>query len=105
MASEFTGMDDSALVRTLAEKQRELVQGRFALSMNRLENTASLRTVRRDIARINGELRRREISEGLPKDSLLAKHRVDLRTLASASSESASGGLLADLDERLDSED
>ena len=43
---------DADLVESLARKQYELVQERFAHSMSRLENTASRRGIRRDIARV-----------------------------------------------------
>ena len=50
--STYNDMDDAALVSELATQEHALVRARFALSMNRLDNTASVRVVRRDIARI-----------------------------------------------------
>ena len=43
--------------------------------MGSLENTSSLRILRRRIAQIKSEARSREIAEGLAKDSLIRLHR------------------------------
>src|SRR5690606_5630722 len=101
MANETTSLDDAALVRTLAQRQHALVRARFAHSMNRLENTASLRAIRKDIARLRTEIRRRELAAGLPKDGLLRANPVDARTLESASAGKAEGGLLAGVVDKL----
>lgn len=75
--STYNDMDDAALVSELATQEHALVRARFALSMNRLDNTASVRVVRRDIARIKTEIRRREVAQGLSKDSILRSHRAE----------------------------
>ena len=92
----FTGLDDAALVRELALRERELVRMRFQLASSRLQNTSVLSQARKDIARIHTEIRRREIAAGLPKAALAAKHHVDLRTLAGVkpAAAAATGGFL-----------
>lgn len=102
MAGQYTALEDAALVKELAVQQRSLVQARFALSMNRLDNTATVRTIRRDIARIRTELRRRELAAGANKDSLVAQHRVDVKSLGGGSESGSAGGLLASVDEKLE---
>jgi len=102
MAIDVAGLDDATLVRSLFEQQRALVRSRFAHSMNRLENTASLGVVRRDIARIQTEIRRRELAAGLPKDELLRKNPVDVRSVEAGESKGKSeGGLLAGVVDKL----
>jgi len=91
---DVKALEDQALVAKLEELRHSLVKGRFALAMNRLENTASLRVVRQDIARAEGELRRRELAAGLGKGSLKSSHRTK-GIRGGASVEAAAGGFLA----------
>lgn len=94
--STFTELDDSGLVTTLVTRQHELVRARFARSMGRLEDTSSIGGIRKDIARIKTELRRREIAGDLPNGSLERKYASSVERPGAAAEESApSGGLLA----------
>lgn len=102
MAIDIANLEDAALVRSLYEQQRSLVRSRFALSMNRLENTAGLRVIRKDIARIQTEIRLRELAAGLPKDQLLRNHPVDLRSVEAGEGKGKSdSGLLAGVVDKL----
>ena len=89
--SDLQQLDDAALVRELVTKQHALVRARFQKSSGKLENTASIGVIRRGIAQVRTEIRKRERAQGLAKDSLLAKHPVDQRGLGVAA-ESTSGG-------------
>ncbi|HJR23977.1 MAG TPA: 50S ribosomal protein L29 [Acidimicrobiales bacterium] len=60
--SAFRELDDASLVRTLAETKEELFNLRFQHVTGQLDNSARLTEVRRDVARINTELRAREIA-------------------------------------------
>ena len=60
--SAFRELDDASLVRTLAETKEELFNLRFQHVTGQLDNSARLTQVRRDVARINTELRAREIA-------------------------------------------
>ncbi len=51
----------AALVNGLSDAKRELFNLRFQLATGQLENTARLKEVRKDIARLNTEIRAREI--------------------------------------------
>jgi large subunit ribosomal protein L29 len=57
----------AALLNGLSDAKRELFNLRFQLATGQLENTARLKEVRKDIARLNTEIRAREIeaAEGL----------------------------------------
>ena len=61
-ASPFRELDDASLVRALAETKEELFNLRFQHVTGQLDNNARLTDVRRDVARINTELRAREIA-------------------------------------------
>lgn len=102
MADEsILDLDDAGLVRELAVKQRALVEARFALSMNRLENTASIGGIRKAIARVRTEIRRREVAAGLSRDALVSQHRVDPRSLVGEAGGAKKGAFLSDVVDKL----
>jgi large subunit ribosomal protein L29 len=59
--AEFRLLGDGELVGKLAELRQELFNLRFQLATGQLDNTARLREVRKDIARLSTFLRLREI--------------------------------------------
>ena len=59
---ELRNLDDTELSSKLREAKEELFNLRFQGATGQLENTARLRTLKRDIARINMVLRAREIA-------------------------------------------
>lgn len=80
----YADMSDEQLVHRVLQVERDLIGARFKHSMNQLENTASLRVLRREIARLRTEARTRELREGLPKNGLLVRHRGTFRGPAGA---------------------
>jgi large subunit ribosomal protein L29 len=60
-ADELLELDDTSLVERLAEAKDDLFKMRFNLATGQLENTALITRTKREIARINTELRAREI--------------------------------------------
>lgn len=92
-------IDDKALVQKLVEQEHALVRARFQNSMGRLENTASLKGLRKDIARIRTELRQREAAQGLPKNALLnLRSKITITKTASSSEQ---GGFLQGVVDKL----
>jgi large subunit ribosomal protein L29 len=61
-ATNFREMDDASLLRALSDTKEELFNLRFQHVTGQLDNNARLTQVRRDVARINTELRAREIA-------------------------------------------
>ncbi len=61
-ARELRDLDDVELETRLAEAKQELFNLRFALVTGQLDNSARVRDVRRDIARLKTLLREREIA-------------------------------------------
>ena len=55
-------LGDAELIEELARAKDELFQARFKLATGALENTSVLATWKRQVARINTELREREIA-------------------------------------------
>ena len=60
-AKEVKERTSEELVKKLAELKSELFNLRFRLASGQLENPASIKTCKRDIARINTEIRAREL--------------------------------------------
>jgi len=60
--TSFHDLDDGTLVDRLAEGKDELFKLRFQLATGQLSNYARLGQVRKDIARLETELRAREIA-------------------------------------------
>lgn len=63
--SELTAMESSELEDRLAESRRELFNLRFQKATGQLDNTARLRHVRKEVARVLTELRQRELGIGV----------------------------------------
>ena len=59
-ANEFKGMTDVELDKKLKELKSELFNLRFRHASGQLENPISIRVCKRDIARVNTEIRARQ---------------------------------------------
>lgn len=95
----FSDLDDQALVQKLVEQEHALVRARFQLSLGQLENTSSLRGLRKEIARLRTELRQRELRGAMPKNSLLALRRN--AEVSKGASAAAGGGFLQGVVDKL----
>ncbi|MDO5707157.1 MAG: 50S ribosomal protein L29 [Andreesenia angusta] len=62
-AKEVRQMNSEELTDKLSELKAELFNLRFQLATGQLDNPIRIRTVRRDIARVNTIIREREIEE------------------------------------------
>lgn len=60
--AEIRELSDAQLVEKLKEMRAELFNLRFQMATSQLDNTARVKTVKKDIARICTELRAREIN-------------------------------------------
>jgi large subunit ribosomal protein L29 len=106
MGAQLSEMSDQDLVAKVFQIERDLVAARFKHSTNQLENTARLRNLRREIARLRTEARNREISQGLGKDALLVQHRATSAVTAGESGGAeAKGGFLAGIVDKISGND
>lgn len=60
---EVRALSDSELAKRLEDGRVELFNLRFQMATSRLDNTARVRLVKRDIARIQTEIRARELAQ------------------------------------------
>lgn len=60
-AADVRNYTDEELKKLLEEKKKQLMDLRFQHAMGQLRNTAQIKEVRRDIARIRTILREREL--------------------------------------------
>ena len=60
--SEVRALSDEELAKQLEDGRVELFNLRFQMATSRLDNTARVKTVKRDIARIQTEIRARELA-------------------------------------------
>jgi large subunit ribosomal protein L29 len=60
-ASEFKEMSDQELMVKLEETKKKLFEYRFQLEIGNLKNTANVKQVKRDIAKIKTIIREREL--------------------------------------------
>ncbi|MCB9676514.1 MAG: 50S ribosomal protein L29 [Alphaproteobacteria bacterium] len=99
-------MSDQDLVARVVQAERDLVAARFKHSTNQLENTARLRNLRHEIARLRTEARTREIAQGLGKDALIQQHLPTTSAPAAGTGASeAKGGFLAGIVDKISGND
>ena len=60
--TEIKAMSDDELVKKLEEGRAELFNLRFQMATSQLDNTARVKTVKKDIARVLTEQRARQIA-------------------------------------------
>ena len=60
--SEIRELTDAELAKKLEEGRAELFNLRFQMATSQLDNTARVKQVKKDIARIQTEMRARELS-------------------------------------------
>ena len=61
-ANELKKLGVEELQKKLAEQRQELFNLRFQMATSQLDNTARVKQVKKDIARIQTEMRARELS-------------------------------------------
>ena len=79
-ATELRELDADELAAKLAEAKAELFNLRFQLATNQLDNTARLREMRKEVARIATIIREFEISEWQAAQTPDARRQTPGRT-------------------------
>ena len=64
---EIQALSDAELASKLEEGRAELFNLRFPMATSQLDNTARVKLVKRDIARVQTEIRAREIAASAEK--------------------------------------
>ena len=97
----YADLSDTEIAAKAYQTERDLVTARFKHSTNQLENTAELRVLRREIARLQSEARRREIANSLVKGSIFASYRPAGEDAPVTESVEAKGGFLQGLVDKI----
>ena len=90
-SNEIRQLTDEALTHQLFDVERQLLAARFQHSMGTLENTSQIGALRKQMARMKGEARSREIAQGLRKGALIQSHRSSYSGTGDASPAVAGG--------------
>lgn len=102
--SELTSLDDQALVHKELQLERDLLELRFRLKTNQLDNSAAIGRIRKDIARVRTAQRERERAQGLGSNALRNAHRSSFKAGASAADTGSSSAFLKGLSDKLGTE-
>ena len=73
-AKALADLGDTDLLERLADHKEELFNLRFQFATGQLDNSAGIRTVKKDIARVLTELRAREIADA---DAIVATEEAN----------------------------
>lgn len=91
-SNEIKDFSDEKLVHSELGLERELIGARMRLATNQLEDTSTLKKLRRDIARLQTASREREAAQGLHKNALKDRHRGSFSADGSAKDGDEGGG-------------
>ena len=100
-AQELRDLTDQQLVHRILDSERGLVEAQLNNKMGQLENTASLKDIRRGIARMRTLVGERERVQELKKDSLLHEHRQSYKYESAAAAGGDKGGFLSGIVDKL----
>jgi large subunit ribosomal protein L29 len=100
--NELTSLGDEAIVHKELQMERDLLELRFRLKTNQLDDTATISKLRKDIARLRTAQRERERAQGLPKNALRNNHRSTFRAGGGVAAEAvaSSSGFLKGITEK-----
>ena len=103
-ATEIRKLSNEQLVHEELRVERMLNSANFALRTGQLDDTAQLRSLRKDIARLRTVQRERELEDGLASNSLRDQHRASFdpqgTEAAPEEQEAKSGGFLRGIVDR-----
>ena len=88
--TELKALTDEQVVHAELQLDETLVGLRFRKSADQLRNVNQIKVVRRNIARVRTEQRRRELDAGLAKNALLEQHRATFTAAATVQTEGSS---------------
>jgi len=100
--ADLTDLNDEQLVHTELNLEHQLITARFQHATNQLQDTSTLKKLRRDIARVRTAARGRELEQGLRKNALRDAHSTSFTPSVEAGAEGgAAGGFLKGVVDKL----
>jgi large subunit ribosomal protein L29 len=98
--TDLKDLTDEQVVHAELQLDRDLVGLRFRKNADQLRNVNQIKVVRRNIARVRTEQRRRELNGGLTKDTLLEQHRATFT--AAVVAKAVGSSFASDLNEQME---
>ncbi len=102
--AELHDLSDEQLVHKGLQLEREMMGARFRLYTQQLEDTASIKRIRRYIARVQTAVRGRESEQGLRKNALRDRFASSFTAEQAAPAEESTGFLSGIVDKMKGSE-
>jgi len=99
--TDTNGLSDEQLVHKGLQLEREMMGSRFRLHTQQLEDTSSLKKLRRDVARVQTALRARENAQGLRKNALSDQYSTSFDASVGAAGGEESSNLLSGIVDKL----
>ncbi|GDX78837.1 hypothetical protein LBMAG42_06480 [Deltaproteobacteria bacterium] len=93
-STDLSALSDEALVHNELNSQRVLAAHQLRHVTGKLENNSLLGKARREIARAQTEIRRRELANGLVNGALRSAHLGTFKPGALGAGQEAGGGFL-----------
>jgi ribosomal protein L29 len=101
--SEITAMTDEQLVHKGLQIERDLIAAKFSLKTNQLQDTSVVGKYRKDMARLNGAIRSREIEAGLGRNSMQQLHGKTFQAVESGAEGGEGAGFLKGIVDKISS--
>jgi len=101
--SEINAMTDEQLVHKGLQIERDLIAAKFSLKTNQLQDTSVVGKYRKDMARLNGAIRTREIEAGLARNAFQALHSKTFQAVDSGSEGGEGAGFLKGIVDKISS--
>jgi ribosomal protein L29 len=101
--AEINAMTDEQLVHKGLQLERDLIAARFSLKTNQLTDTSVVSKFRKDMARLNGAIRTREIDAGSGRNAMQALHGKTFQAVDSAAEGGEGAGFLKGIVDKISS--
>jgi len=99
--ADSNNLTDEQLVHQGLQLEREMMGAKFRLHTQQLEDTSSLKKLRRDVARVQTALRARENAQSLRKNALRDQHASSFDGASSTGAGEESSNLLSGIVDKL----
>jgi ribosomal protein L29 len=101
--TEINAMTDEQLVHKGLQIERDLIAAKFSLKTNQLQDTSVVGKFRKDMARLHGVIRTREIDAGLGRNAMQSLHGKSFQAVDLATEGGEGAGFLKGIVDKISS--